>query len=292
MSRLRSAVLTLFLGLGILWMTAGGAHAQIDPLFQAGDSWHGFSWNPGNTSSQDMRLAVWSVNGNTFLGGATLFGRGHAVSGRFSMDGALDITELYSSVPITMHGRTIMAADGSVSMLIGLSLAGRSLGMARMLRLFAAVPLTRGTALPPDPYFPPGPCYVGSLLIGLMGPSIPASLTFNPTIVNPTADRPQPSYCTGTFLIGDVSYSAVLCIDHNTLPNGNFRFEMIAHAVNTLIPCIKPGAVIPCIRVSGELQPGSVVPCIRVPQRFAGTFERYNNDMALFDRGTFDVSAP
>ena len=290
MKTLKSGVLTLILGALVLWISGGAAKAQIDPFFQAGDSWHGFSWNPGNTAMQDMRLAVWSARGNTFLGGVSLFGKGRAVSGRFSTDGSVAITEVNSSVPITMVGRSTLAGDGSATMLIGLSQGGRSLGMARLLRLFPALPLTSGGALPPDPYFPPGPCYVGSLLIGLS--SISASLTVNPTPPNPTADRPQPSDVTGTLLVGDVSYSAVLCIDRNTLPNGNYKFDMIAHAVDTVVPCVKPVMVIPCIRVSGELHPGSIVPCIRNTQWFAGSVERFDNNMALLDRGKISLLAP
>ena len=278
MNVLKAAALTLVLGLCALGMTAGAAKAQIDPLFQAGDSWHGFSWNPGNTAMQEARLAVWSAGGGAFQGGLQLFGRGRAVSGRFTMDGSVDIVEINSTAPITLHGHTVRAADGSVSGLFSMAQGGRNLGPARLLRLFGAVDATVTGAVPPDPYFPPGPCYVGSILSGATGLATRSTLTFNPASTA-SSDRPQPSDRTGSLLLGDVSYTFVLSIDGHVLPDGGFKFDMIAHST---------GAVVPCIRVSGEL-----LPAVRVgdTQRFVGSYESVNTSMEVIDRGTFNVAA-
>lgn len=277
MKRMKMSALTLLMGFCALWMSINIAQAQIDSGIRAADAWDGISWNPGNTLINRANLAIWNVNGNTFTAGFFYLGRGRVMGGRFSGDGSVDMVDMYSSPPVTLHGMFNPTPSGGFTMMLNVMQSGRSLGFIEFLRLFPKA--GRDGSSPPDPAMSPGPNYTGAYQSGGHGHVGELDLTFNPTLIAGDQTNP-PSDLTGRLLLGDISYQFVATINPERKADGNYAFDMIGHS---------PSLLIPCIRISGEFAQ-SASPTD--PTHFFGMYELIALDMMTVDRGTFDIASP
>ena len=270
-------MLTLFAwSLLTLSLTGDSAKAQVDPNVRV---WHGFSWSPGNVNVTDAGLYIWSVNGNTFTGGLSLYGRGRAISGRFATDGTIDLAEINSATPIKLHGAAKATPAGNFIGMFSVTQGARNLGCVELLRLF------QPSILPPDPYYPPDP-YINGVTFGgryfsentrFVGR---LQIAFDPAAHNPPGDHNPPADFTGKIIFGDRSFNFVSTFNDRVALNAYYKFDLVGHA---------SGGIIPCVHVSGEL-----VPAVRPgdASRLQGRYEAIDANGRVLDAGSFDIAAP